>query len=286
MLILGSIFAAYFVGDFIHELIFLKNYRKLLEHLVLTAARTSDLIYGFTFAQEEIYENNITAVYPSYPAATVETNNARIMYQNRVFKNQVGIKEAYGESFPYNFGDYFDTLLAYDNGDMCELYYKDAKDSIDYGACRAAGDGKLKLGMVQTETAFVGILERLVNNFYNTPNRDKQTQIDTLVNDDALSLTRMSWNLKPIQKYLRTMFVEAGNSYLDTIRMVEEIKLIVFLVVLFVLVVFAILPYLTRLKKQIFRTKALLNMIPMSMIKKNKTLQEMFVSKEIFQALK
>jgi len=96
----------------------------------------------------------------------------------------------------------------------------------------------------------------------------------------------MSLNIKPIQQHLRTMFVDAAGSYLDTIRMVEEIKLIVFLVVLFVLVVFAVLPYLERLKQQIFRTKALLNMIPMSMIKKNKTLQEMFVSKEIFQALK
>jgi len=65
MLILGSIFAAYFVGDFIHELIFLKNYRRLLEHLTLLSARTSDLRYAFTFGQEEIYENNITAVYPS-----------------------------------------------------------------------------------------------------------------------------------------------------------------------------------------------------------------------------
>jgi len=82
------------------------------------------------------------------------------------------------------------------------------------------------------------------------------------------------------------MFVEANNNYLDDTAFIEEMKLIAFLVVLFVLQAFVLFPYLERLRQHIFRTKALLNMIPMSMLKKNKTLAETFVSKEVFQALK
>jgi len=286
MLMFASIFVAYFLGDFIHELVVLKNYRRLISHLVLLSSRTSDLKFAFLFAQEEIFENNITATYPSYPAATVATKNTRIEYQDKVLQNQVAIKESYQESFPYDFGDYFDTLLAIDNGDMCDIFYKNDKTSTAYASCIAAGDGKLKLGMVQTETSIVGMIEKTVKNFYNTPNRNKQTQIDIFESSEASFIIGMVSEMRPIQDYLRSIFVKANDGYLDTVEMVEQIKIIVFLVVLLVLVIFVLLPYLERLKQQIFRTKALLNMIPMSMIKKNKTLQEMFVSKEIFKALK
>jgi len=286
MLILASIFVAYFLGDFIHELVFLKNYRNLIVHLELASVRTSDMKFAFLFTQEEIYENNLTATYPSYSAATVATKNTRIEYQNKVFKNQALIKESYQESFPYDFGDYFDLLLALDNDDMCDIFYKNAKTSPMYTSCLAAGGGKLEFGMVQAETYMVGIMDKTIRNFYNTPNRTKLTQIEFLRNGDFDDLAAMVYNMRPMQDYLREMFTKATDGYLKTIIMVEEIKMIVFLVVLFLLVVFILLPYLERLKQQIFRTKALLNMIPMSMIKKNKTLQEMFVSKEIFQALK
>jgi len=82
------------------------------------------------------------------------------------------------------------------------------------------------------------------------------------------------------------VFVDASNDYLDEIYFYEKIKFICFLAVVCVLELFVLLPYLSRLKQQIFRTKALLNMIPMAMLKKNKALKETFISKEVLQALK
>jgi len=286
MSMLASIFVAYFLGDFIHELVVLKNYRRLISHLVLISSRTSDLKYAYAFGQEEIYADNLTTVYPSYPAATVATKNTRLEYEAKILANQVAIKASFQESFPYDFGDYFDTLLAYDNGNMCDQFYKKDKTSSAYKKCTTAADGKLKLGMVQAETYVITMLDKTIKAFYDNPNRDKQNQIDIIRSDDAGTINDMIGYTRPMLDALRTMFVEANAGYLDTIKMVEKIKLIVFLVVLFILVVFFILPYFGRLKQQIFRTKALLNMIPMSMIKKNRTLQEMFVSKEVFEALK
>jgi len=66
----------------------------------------------------------------------------------------------------------------------------------------------------------------------------------------------------------------------------QQAKFGCFCVVLIILGLFVWLPYLRGLTSQIFRTKGLLNMIPMSMLKKNKALKEAFISNEVLNALK
>ena len=63
--IFASIFVGYFLGDFLHELFFFRNYRYAISHLALICERSSDLKFAQTFTQEEIYENNLTSAYPT-----------------------------------------------------------------------------------------------------------------------------------------------------------------------------------------------------------------------------
>jgi len=45
-------------------------------------------------------------------------------------------------------------------------------------------------------------------------------------------------------------------------------------------------PYLKRLKDKIFRTKGMLNMIPMELITKNENLKQLFLAGDILQGVK
>ncbi len=65
MTFFASIFIGFFLGDFLHELFFHRNYRYAISHLALIMERASDLKFVQTFTQEEIYENNLTSAYPT-----------------------------------------------------------------------------------------------------------------------------------------------------------------------------------------------------------------------------
>ena len=74
--------------------------------------------------------------------------------------------------------------------------------------------------------------------------------------------------------------------YFKTIYNIQRVKFGVFIIALFLLLIFVWMPYLTRLTRQIFRTKGLLNMIPMTILQKNKSLRETFTSNAILNAVK
>lgn len=90
----------------------------------------------------------------------------------------------------------------------------------------------------------------------------------------------------PVLESIVDEFLSAFSSYFSNFYLIQRIKFGVFFVVLIFLILLVWLPYLKRLTSQIFRTKGLLNMIPMAMLKKNKALKETFISNEVLQALK
>jgi len=113
--------------------------------------------------------------------------------------NQVAIKDSYTLPFPYQFDKYFETLLEFDNNNMCDAFYTDKTSAAYTGkihsfenllkkplGCVTAGEGKLKLGMIQAETSIIGTLDSLIKGFYKISNRDMQTQIDYLTSGDLL----------------------------------------------------------------------------------------------------
>ena len=78
----------------------------------------------------------------------------------------------------------------------------------------------------------------------------------------------------------------AFTKYLNAQLTVDRVKFTVF--ILWCVVVFGILwlRYLKGLNDKIFRTKGMLNMIPMEIISKNENLKGLFVSGDILQAVK
>jgi len=85
---------------------------------------------------------------------------------------------------------------------------------------------------------------------------------------------------------LNQLFMSDFNSYLDYQNSVEDIKFSIFIIMLFVVFLFIWTPYLKNLNMKIWRTKGMLNMIPMDIIRKNENLKNAFISGDILQAVK
>mmetsp|Transcript_40637 Transcript_40637/g.36083 ORF Transcript_40637/g.36083 Transcript_40637/m.36083 type:complete len:92 (+) Transcript_40637:455-730(+) len=89
----------------------------------------------------------------------------------------------------------------------------------------------------------------------------------------------------PPLKALLSSFVSAFNDYLGNYLTIERVRFVIFIVGSFMIFFLIWIPYLKRVRNNIWRTKGMLNMIPMSMIKSNEHLKELFTRGELLQAV-
>lgn len=85
---------------------------------------------------------------------------------------------------------------------------------------------------------------------------------------------------------LNQVFLNNLKSYLDYQDNIEKIKFSIFIIFMVVVFVLIWMPYLKNLNTKIWRTKGMLNMIPMDIISKNENLKNAFISGDILQAVK
>ena len=85
---------------------------------------------------------------------------------------------------------------------------------------------------------------------------------------------------------LNQLFLNNFSSYLDYQDNIEKIKFSIFIIMIVIVFLFIWTPYLKNLNTKIWRTKGMLNMIPMDIISKNENLKNAFISGDILQAVK
>jgi len=85
---------------------------------------------------------------------------------------------------------------------------------------------------------------------------------------------------------LNQLFLSDFNSYLNDQINIENIIFAIFMIMIFIVFLFIWIPYLNNLNTKIWRTKGMLNMIPMEIISKNENLKKAFISGEILEAVK
>ncbi len=90
----------------------------------------------------------------------------------------------------------------------------------------------------------------------------------------------------PSIDFLNLNFLDSLNSYMSDQESVEKIKFSVFIILIVVVFFLIWTPYLRNLNTKIWRTKGMLNMIPMDIISKNENLKNAFISGDILQAVK
>ena len=85
---------------------------------------------------------------------------------------------------------------------------------------------------------------------------------------------------------LITIYLAAYNDYLDQVETDEIIKFVVYLIWCICIVLPIWFKYLRTLNDKIFRTKGMLNMIPMEIVHKNEALREVFIKGEFLDSVK
>lgn len=103
---------------------------------------------------------------------------------------------------------------------------------------------------------------------------------------NVISLEEIMKDIMDPMQNLITEYNVAFVEYLDAQLNIDRVKFTIF--ILLCVVIFGImwLRYLKGLNDKIFRTKGMLNMIPMDIISKNENLKNLFFSENILQAVK
>lgn len=90
----------------------------------------------------------------------------------------------------------------------------------------------------------------------------------------------------PAQDSLVSLFMSNTGDYFDYMLTIEKIKCGLFIAVVFILFIMIWGPYLRALSRKIWRTKGMLNMIPMELISKNEVLKKKFISGDLLKAVR
>jgi len=83
-----------------------------------------------------------------------------------------------------------------------------------------------------------------------------------------------------------TTYLNDFNNFLNTSLVYEKTIFAIFIILLFLIYVFLWLPYLRGLSENIWRTKGMLNMIPMDLIKEHEALRNQFTTSSLLEAIK
>lgn len=274
-------FVAYYIADYIHELNILDNVRNSYKHLQLSAQRMPSVRYVITFTQEIISEGDDFDEVYKYP--NVKAVDLRNSYLIATQTNDKDLRDSEKVAYPSSFNNYFNTFGIYNDQNLCNSYYGGAKEE----SCNNVASGLLSKGISVSVTTVTLNSDDVYAAFNDLADR---TLSDS--KKFALNLTKFL-DSRDIQDFVLPAceslikdYITSFNDYMDQTTNDERIKFAIFVIWCFF--VFFILwgQYLKSLNDKIFRTKGMLNMIPMDIISKNENLKQLFFSGDILQAVK
>ncbi|CAD8148889.1 unnamed protein product [Paramecium pentaurelia] len=151
-------------------------------------------------------------------------------------------------------------------GNLCEQIMKTA----EMDQCQQIINSNLQLGMYNTESYFLEYFRINIQNFYQNI-----TQNSLLLNaTQFFEIDRSLYNyvydaITNIITYERDLI----SSGMDNIQNIQLILLIIFIVLLVSIFLFVWIPFLNGLNTQINQTIEMLNMIPLEVVKENKSIR-------------
>ena len=82
------------------------------------------------------------------------------------------------------------------------------------------------------------------------------------------------------------LYITNFHDYLNYYVTMNKVDFILTFLFIAFIYIFVWLPYLRNLSQKIWRTKGMLNMIPIDIVSKNENLKNIFVSGDLLQAVK
>mmetsp|Transcript_16936 Transcript_16936/g.1515 ORF Transcript_16936/g.1515 Transcript_16936/m.1515 type:complete len:97 (-) Transcript_16936:34-324(-) len=96
----------------------------------------------------------------------------------------------------------------------------------------------------------------------------------------------MLYTIVPAMIELKELLKDSINDFLDANSSIGTIKFIIFMVIIVLIFIIVWTPYLKSLNNKIWRTKGMLNMIPIDIIIRNEKLRSAMKSGEILDAVR
>jgi len=275
-----AIIATYFIVVFVTENQQQSSVRRALNHLQLLSSINPDFRYTVDYTTEEIVQETKIAAY-TFPG--VDFLDQRAFYKQQSLDLIQLVSDSLKSSFPGSFKNYIASYNTYDSGNICSAYYTQNATINDF--CISVAGELLTRGLSLSQTRMSQISDDLIKSWTNSAKNDAAKSA-ILSGDDYTQMEDLMNLISPVIEALETEMLENFDDYLSRIDTLAKVKFIVFIVAAFLIFFFIWIPYLKRLKEKIFRTKGMLNMIPMNIITKNESLKTEFIQGDILQAVK
>ncbi|EAR83935.1 PAS domain S-box protein (macronuclear) [Tetrahymena thermophila SB210] len=300
--IMAAVFITYYVVLYVLSTQFISNIENIFVHLQCVCLRPSYIKYLFMYTIEDIVEIQTGG------AIDTSTNKSlRTIFSNNIYNNENLILKSIGYSFPSQLSSYVSLFTNAQTQNVCT-----AMSSItDQDTCGANSNQILKSGLQTAIVAYDLKMGDLISAFGKTPYPAYQTATLQLTGTAKQTIWRNTLrtffstssatstaavifaNLQQQIAFLRPAFDQLNNSllngtfsYLNYRSNTEIIIFSIYIVIILIVFIFIWIPYLNGLNIKIWRTKGMLNMIPMDVINKNDQLKNAFTNGEILQAVK
>jgi len=294
---LAIIFGIYFLISYLWiEKDFISDTKLNLQHLKLSASRMSEIRYLNTFTVEEIADADAdgsstasTARISTYEFEGMPYVNLRLYYQSVLQNNDKEITDPSNLAMSGVFDSYVNTFISYTNQDLCSIYYAPLNQQ---STCSSLGSGLLSSGLTLAITTITLNTNDVVKSFYSalgtkTSFDDRNATTMNFATVSKLSEAQKGMDLvMPPLDYLMTSFEGKYQDFISKAKQTQIIKFVIYIIFCGFTFVLLWLPYRKSLSDKIFRTKGMLNMIPMDIITKNENLKGQFLAVEILQAVK
>jgi len=278
--IIGILFLAYFIADYVHNHSVLNNIKTSLSFLKIGAEREANIRFLNGFTLEEVADGSPNAVYNYTYGNWV---NLRSYYSSQTTANIQLTSSSNSQDLPSAFDAYLSTFDALSTGNICKVYY--GQDSTKQADCEAISNGLLTQGFTIAIVRIVQNCEDILKTF-NTTARDDSAK-STIINGDEFTETNeIVEYLAPLLEDIQAEYMSDFENYLGDVRVIDKVKFSIFIILAVLFFIFIWLPYKRGLDKKIFRTKGMLKMIPIDIIMRDENLKNRFLHGNILQAVK
>ncbi|KAL4459259.1 hypothetical protein ABPG73_001296 [Tetrahymena malaccensis] len=275
--LLAIVFIIYFIVRFILEQNYLSSINHLYNHQMIISLRPTYTEYVLLFALEQIVMMK--------PISYKNETDLRAYYTSLVYDISKQISSSGQQSFPSAFNPYLNQYNATEYGDICST-----NSSFNSQDCETIQNGILSKGL---QTSIVSLIEGIrdyIVDFSSKLGTDSaqnlKIQIAYLNSDKFVSFQKSLQYMQPSMLSTNALMVSNFSSLLTQTQNIEIIILSIFITVIVIIFFLVWLPYLRSLSNKIWRTKGMLNMIPIDVITKHDSLKNAFISGDILRAVK
>ncbi|CAK79207.1 unnamed protein product (macronuclear) [Paramecium tetraurelia] len=198
-------------------------------------------------------------------------------YHTLIYDAERDVFESY-KSFPLSGFDTYQQYYDWFNfNDMCSniTLMSPLDTTITESGCRQVQNGILEKGL---RTSVINLALYSNDSLKITGNNTKST----IINGNTFQIINdIVKYIRPAFNTLNEVYITDSQDYINYSQSIEIVKFVVLIIAWIILFFIIWMPYLTKLSIQIWQTKGMLNMIPMSIIQKNEKLKFRFLQDNI-----